>query len=425
MVFEDYGKNNAHGENDLLKGLRRPAGLCFRAKNMAQHKTIAQHLETEGHQLPPQLKGWLDLVEKELPSQVRALLVQRDGAAQLVKRLPTIVPLNDVARPEGEGVWQACGYFYFSLGRYNEALGVFSAMYDQMLTYQLQRNNRIHKGMPLVRMSECHSRLNHPALTKRYLMLTACEDAIRGKGSINPLNTGIYFRLVWERGFSHQLLDQYAGEIWRIAQRHPKESLFPEWLLQKLDQDWMIEFPSVEEAGLYFATIPYARWLLGKLGSNQGKSLERLAHYLVSLMPGCRAYMSPKTYSTDYDVVGIPEGLGLDFRSELGRYFLCECKDWQQKADFTTIAKFCRVLDGAKCSFGILFSKHGITGIKRTTDAAREQVKVFQQRGMVIVIVSEADIQAVAEGANFITLLRKKYEDVRLDLRHALDGRKQ
>jgi hypothetical protein len=142
-------------------------------------------------------------------------------------------------------------------------------------------------------------------------------------------------------------------------------------------------------------------------------------------MPVCRAFMRSKTYSTDYDVVGIPEGLGLDFRSELGRYFLCECKDWQAKADFTTIAKFCRVLDGAKCSFGILFSKHGITGNRGTTDAAREQVKVFQQRGMVVVIVSEADIQAVAEGANFITMLRKKYEQVRLDLRATTAHRKK
>ena len=40
----------------------------------------------------------------------------------------------------------------------------------------------------------------------------------------------------------------------------------------------------------------------------------------------------------------------MDFRAELGRYLVCECKDWADRAvDFTAIAKFCRVLDSAKC----------------------------------------------------------------------------
>jgi len=118
----------------------------------------------------------------------------------------------------------------------------------------------------------------------------------------------------------------------------------------------MIEFPSMDETGLYFVTIPYVNWLLDRLGLEQGLVLERLA-------------------------------------------------------------KLCRMLDSAKCSFGVLFSKEGITGERTTTDAAREQVKVFQQRGMVVVVVSDADIRAVAEGLNFITMLRRKYERVRLDLR--------
>jgi hypothetical protein len=40
---------------------------------------------------------------------------------------------------------------------------------------------------------------------------------------------------------------------------------------------------------------------------------------------------------------------------------LCECKDWTEPADFTAMAKFCRVLDGTKSRFGILFSRSGIT----------------------------------------------------------------
>jgi hypothetical protein len=66
--------------------------------------------------------------------------------------------------------------------------------------------------------------------------------------------------------------------------------------------------------------------------------------------------------STDYDIICTMEGFDLDFRSELGRYFVCESKDWESPADFTVLAKFCWVLDSIKSRFGILFSKSGISG---------------------------------------------------------------
>jgi hypothetical protein len=110
------------------------------------------------------------------------------------------------------------------------------------------------------------------------------------------------------------------------------------------------------------------------------------------------------------------QGFEVDFRSEFGRYFVCECKDWQTPANYTSFAKFCRVLDSGKSRFGILFSKSGISGKDKTKHAEREQLKVFQDRGMVIVVVNQRDLDSVAKGENFISLLREKYEIIRLDL---------
>jgi hypothetical protein len=94
----------------------------------------------------------------------------------------------------------------------------------------------------------------------------------------------------------------------------------------------------------------------------------------------------------------------------LGRYFVCECKDWKDPADFATIAKFCRVLDSFKARFGILKSRSIISGQNRTTDAAREQLKVFQDRGIVVVVVDLEDLESVAAGKNLISVLRSRYE---------------
>jgi len=43
-------------------------------------------------------------------------------------------------------------------------------------------------------------------------------------------------------------------------------------------------------------------------------------------------------------------------------------------------------------------------------------MKVFQDRGIVIVVLDRTDIEQVAEGANLISLLRGRYEAIRLDL---------
>jgi hypothetical protein len=73
-------------------------------------------------------------------------------------------------------------------------------------------------------------------------------------------------------------------------------------------------------------------------------------------------------------------------------------------------------LDSTKSRFGILVSRKGVTGSRDTRHAAREQLKLFQDRGIVVIVVDQQDIEAVIAGYNFIALLRDKYEAVRLDL---------
>ena len=200
--------------------------------------------------------------------------------------------------------------------------------------------------------------LGFPVLAKRYLMLTLCEDAIREKGSITPENAGVYFRLVWQHGLSDLEVRCYAERIWNLSQTD-KRARFPEWFLQGIDQGWMTGITSTREASVYTANNLYASHLLEQLGESSGELLEMLAEYLMSCMPGCRTARRQYTHSTDYSLVCAMEGLELDFRSEFGRYFVCECKDWNHPADFTTMAKFCRVLDSTKARFGILFSERG------------------------------------------------------------------
>jgi hypothetical protein len=136
----------------------------------------------------------------------------------------------------------------------------------------------------------------------------------------------------------------------------------------------------------------------------------------MSMIPGCRAYIRQRTGSSDLDVVGSFEGSSLDFRSELSRYFVCECKDWNEKAGFPAFAKLGRVLDSVRSRFGILFSREGISGDSKERFAEREQLKVFGHHGIAIVVITESHLDQVAKGQSFLALLRSEYEMVRLDL---------
>jgi len=180
----------------------------------------------------------------------------------------------------------------------------------------------------------------------------------------------------------------------------------------------MIETPSTGELSHYLINPVYIKQLQNGLGKTSGINLELIASYLMSSMPGCRTYKRVPQFgnTTDYDVVGSIDGAITDFRSELGRYFICECKDWEKSVDFSTMSKFCRILTSTKIKFGILFAREGISGTGKIVHAEREQRKVFQDSNIIIVVISNQDIESIKMGKNLIGLLRSKYEAVRLDL---------
>jgi hypothetical protein len=364
-------------------------------------------------------------VERVVPADLLPLLEQRDGAAKLLKLLPTRYDYDAVAAStlrQGSDsphhVWESCGFAYKSQKRLHEAIAIFEALYEHLQSYQVATDKRAHKGAPLIWLSDCHAELNHPSIARRYLMLTLCEDAILHKGQTTSLvDGGFYFRAVWQHGLPHKVLDRCVQDICGISENEQEHARFPEWVLQHLDQVWMTTYPAPQETAEYRISPKYVKRLHAGLGDGTGKAMELLGHYLVSSIPGCRAHMRHRTNSTDLDVTGAFEGPVQDFRSDIGRYFVCECKDWREPASVTAFAKFSRILDSTKCRFGILFSREGLSGTDESKNAKREQQKLFQDRGIVVVVVDDADLRRIIDGANFITMLRSKYERVRLDLR--------
>jgi len=353
-----------------------------------------------------------------MPKEWKSYLGSPGGAQTILNALTEKYSMTDLAADDSDArkLWELIGAFYRTQNLWYDAAMIYERMYYRLLEYQDSTGSRVHKGTPLVWLADCYFAVGNIPLSKRYLMLTLVEDAVTVAGKLDPASLGSYFRLLWRHGIPDIALRAYASEAYRVSTKQPREAHYPEFILQDLDKNWIVEVPSSNDAAIYVANTVYVRHLVNKLGDRSGKNLERLADYVLSCIPGCRTARRKRSGSTDYDIVCSIEGPDVNFFSEVGRYFVCECKDWAKPADFSAFAKFCRVLDSVKAHFGIIFSSQGITGRGKTTDAEREQLKVFQDRGLVIVVVDRQDLQAVADGANYITLLREKYERVRLDL---------
>ena len=299
--------------------------------------------------------------------------------------------------------------------KFQPALEVERELYMKLVAVQAENGLIwIHKGVPLYYLSLCYYQLNFPVHAKRYAMLSLAEDAVHFTSDC--METGTARMLRWFYGLSEAKLREYIGTA---VQGHSVGTLsvFPEFALDDFGQEWRTEYPTAQESLIYTSNHIYIEQILRSMPDKTGKKLERLAQYVLGCMPGCRTQRRRITFSTDLDLVCSIDGADLDFRSEFGRYFVCECKNWIDSADFTVVAKLCRVLDSVKSKFGILFSTNGITGQQNTTAGYREILKVYQDRGIVIVVIDSNDLHKLASGESFIEILRSKYETVRLDLR--------
>src|SRR5262245_50098840 len=164
-------------------------------------------------------------------------------------------------------------------------------------------------------------------------MLTLCEDAIQDRGKVEPTRGAVYYRLI-SSGLSDAELARYAHEAYAIAQEIGPDARFPEAVLQKIDDDWLTEYPTPQEGSFYRINPYYLRYLLNQLGDGSGRTLERLAQYLMSSMPECRTRTRERSGSTEYDVICTMEGFDLDFRSELGPEFYLRMQRFKGSSGF-------------------------------------------------------------------------------------------
>ena len=105
----------------------------------------------------------LEEIGETLDESLKPTLNERDSAAKFVQHLPNVYPPEKVAAQSKEQrAWELVGLHLRNSGRPHEGIAIFAALYTQMLRAQKKLDQWVHKGMPLVWMSDCYSMLGFP-----------------------------------------------------------------------------------------------------------------------------------------------------------------------------------------------------------------------------------------------------------------------
>jgi len=109
-------------------------------------------------------------------------------------------------------------------------------------------------------------------------------------------------------------------------------------------------------------------------------------------------YRRLTTLASEIDLVAeATADTDLPFFPEYARFLLVECKNWASPLGAKGVRDFCGKMRDTKVRLGLIFAKSGITGRERRV-AEGVIANNFQRDGSIVVVITLADVRAVAAG---------------------------
>lgn len=94
----------------------------------------------------------------------------------------------------------------------------------------------------------------------------------------------------------------------------------------------------------------------------------------------------------------------------LPSHLVIECKNWQNPVNSAALTVFAAKLRRFRLDFGILVAASGITGDAHDKTAAHAHLRyVYERDGMIILVLTRVELEALNETADLEALIREKY----------------
>lgn len=383
-----------------------------------------------GHELHKQkdIKGVPieSLLHADLSSILKTITALRDSINWLENNISDSVYHDTISN--GVITWEMTGLMFRNMGRFPEAIAIFNKLYHKMCKAMIDTKKWIHKGMPLVWLSDLNAYLGFRWHREKYLIMTLIEDSIREKGHITPEKGGIYHRLITYRGYSHDCFnniserayEKYSMDISSKCENVRTFAMFPEYILLEIGDCYSPPPALPSECKEYIINFIFAEKLILLLENHvdkTGEILEIFSAYVLGCIPGFQIRRRKNTKNYHFDGFIRVNGEYNDYRKDLGLYVIVECKDWSKPIGAEEIGYFAHKLSVHDCKAGILFSKEGITGKNNNIPhfGILSILKSYHHLGRIILILDINHFKAVVRGENLADILMKKYEEVRFD----------
>lgn len=151
--------------------------------------------------------------------------------------------------------------------------------------------------------------------------------------------------------------------------------------------------------------------------TSKGITLEKLGVYLLDCVIPFKVTHDEKTPINQLD--GLIEVLPFKghnpFLSEIGRFFLGECKNENESVGITHVSKIQNNLSKHRMNLAVLFSRKNIAGAGKFEGAQGEVISAFRANGERILCIPFDDLKTICTAKiNFLSYLKEKDKELRL-----------
>jgi hypothetical protein len=309
--------------------------------------------------------------------------------------------------------WNNVGFYFLQNGMFQQAADLYQALYQTQLREQ-RESERLHKGVALHNWGISIQNLQRRPEAQELIMLAYIEDCITsGKNAVEKLG---YKTLRNEFNVPEEILDAIyscATSTHAFDKYPPVDPNIVLGIFRKDEEFWIRQ---ARNNALFNLNFDYYKDLLQKTksaGTNdeKKKTLETLSEVLFSSIKGFTVLPPVRTSKAEIDrrIRNYSDHLLL---RDLGLYVLIECKNWSEPVGAPVLRDFKAKVEDHRCTSGILLSKKGITG-EGIKDAQGEIRDAYKVKGITIIVLTEGDLEVIANGENPISILERKYEEVK------------
>jgi len=336
-------------------------------------------------------------------------------------------PLKPVGewKPVRDGYHKA--HFWFKAkGWYFASEKLLTEWWNTLGQLQFEKNKRIYRAECAFLLSDLYAAMNEHGLALRWAMLMQADDILgghpdgggAGKQSLTTIKGLSVPALDELNKISRSCLAKAKKEGWNKPVAFAEEVLC-RFVQGKAGYEFVRTYSSKEfplSQGYFNALYKQINTSKGAL--DKGNTLEDLALYLLTLLPGCIPHKNvlskQKLFETDVLVQNLSAESNV-VADLLGRHFLIECKNRKKKSNSADIGYFLYRMKLTHTRFGIFFSKNGITG-EKGNEAAHELIyRAYHEDDLICILISDEDLKKFEQDQelNFWWMLLEKIEHLR------------